>query len=90
MTLNVFGNKSIVSSLADTLLDVILFIWIKTGRNTDEMWNALQTKLSSLFTYIQPVKQTKIKLIQLTLIIKNMIYPEPKKKKVINRSGQGG
>ena len=60
ITVDVFANAQIVGALADTLLDTVFFIWIKTGRNTTEMWSALQQKIPTLFAFIQPIKQIKV------------------------------
>ena len=74
-------NNQVPDRVASTTLDTIFFIWIHTKMNTPAMWASLQQGVASLFHFMEPIKQTKLKLIQLTLVIKNMIYPQRKQKK---------
>ena len=63
------------------MLDTILFIWIHTKKNTEEMWMNLQKGIASTFnTCMEGITQTRLKLIQLTLLIRNNLYPKKVKK----------
>lgn len=76
------GNKPLAQALAPTFLDTIFFLWIRTKRNTEEMWTTLQDGVSSLFHFMVPVSQTRDKLIQLTMVIRQQLYPQASVKKV--------
>jgi hypothetical protein len=82
--LNAFTDLCKVNAVPERLssmaLDTIFFIWIHTKRNTQAMWDSLKAGISSIFHFMEPIKQTKLKLIQLTLVIKSLIYPQKKKK----------
>jgi len=67
--------------LARTMLDTVFFIWIHTKRNTEEMWANLQRGIASTFGLMESITQTRLKLIQLTLLIKKTMYPIRKVKK---------
>ena len=85
-TTEVCKNSKLASSLAETMLDTVLFIWIKTKRNTEAMWNTLQRGVASCFHFMEPIEQTKLKVIQLTLVIRDKMYPVRKvKKKPVTR-----
>ena len=77
---DVCKSTKLAPALTVPALDTIFFIWIHTKRNTEEMWNALQIGVSSTFTQLEPVNQTILKIIQLTLLIKNLMYPQKKVK----------
>ena len=81
------GNKPLAQALAPTFLDTIFFLWIRTKRNTEEMWTTLQDGVSSLFHFMVPVSQTRDKLIQVTMVIRQQLYPQASVKKVaVHRS----
>jgi hypothetical protein len=68
----------------------ILYIWIRTKTRKEQLWKALQDGISSIFHSMEPVIQTKIKVLQLTLVIKDLIYPfKEKKKKVVKVTKEG-
>jgi len=85
------NHKKFDISLVKAMLDTVFLLWIRTKRNTDEMWLALQNGIDSIFHFMEPIIQTQLKLIQLTLTIKTMLYPERKvKKKPPAKTPEGG
>jgi len=80
-------NKGLAENLCAVIMDTILFLWIRTKTSKEHLWKALQDGVSRLFHISEPVVQVKIKVIQLTLVIRDLIYPsgEKKKKKVVQR-----
>eukprot|EP01100_Stratorugosa_tubuloviscum_P011908 TRINITY_DN542_c0_g1_i1.p1 TRINITY_DN542_c0_g1~~TRINITY_DN542_c0_g1_i1.p1 ORF type:complete len:1470 (+),score=659.45 TRINITY_DN542_c0_g1_i1:33-4442(+) len=77
--------------LASVVLDTVIYAWIRTKTQQEHLWKRLQDGISSLFHDKQPVIETRAKIIQLTLIIREMIYPvREKKKKVIKVASTNG
>ena len=65
-------------------------MWIRTKTRKEELWDALQEGIFGLFHFMEPITQCKLKIIQLTWIIRQMMYPvrPQKKKKPMKREGQ--
>eukprot|EP01094_Clydonella_sp_ATCC50884_P008894 TRINITY_DN1843_c1_g1_i2.p1 TRINITY_DN1843_c1_g1~~TRINITY_DN1843_c1_g1_i2.p1 ORF type:complete len:1500 (-),score=588.09 TRINITY_DN1843_c1_g1_i2:141-4463(-) len=85
------GNKVLADNLASLVLDAVLFMWIRTKTRKEELWDALQEGIFGLFHFMEPITQCKLKIIQLTWIIRQMMYPvKQKKKKPVKREGQAG
>ena len=59
-TVDVCSQSKLSNLLGATLLDTVLFIWIKTKRNTPAMWTTLQKNMSCIFHFMEPVEQTKV------------------------------
>lgn len=84
------ANAALAENLASVLMDTILYIWIRTKTRKEQLWKALQDGISGLFHAMEPVVQTKIKVLQLTLVIRDLIYPvKEKKKKVVKVTKEG-
>eukprot|EP01102_Stenamoeba_stenopodia_P015219 TRINITY_DN516_c0_g1_i1.p1 TRINITY_DN516_c0_g1~~TRINITY_DN516_c0_g1_i1.p1 ORF type:complete len:1485 (+),score=330.88 TRINITY_DN516_c0_g1_i1:382-4836(+) len=83
-------NPALAENLASVMMDTILYIWIRTKTRKEQLWKALQDGISGLFHAMEPVVQTKIKVLQLTLVVKDLIYPvKEKKKKVVKVAKEG-
>jgi len=74
-------NQELAKSLASVMVDTLLFTWISSKIMNQEMWTRLQEGLQLLFHRIEPIIQMKLKLIQLSLVIRDFIFP-PKKKQI--------
>eukprot|EP01104_Vermistella_antarctica_P013529 TRINITY_DN4112_c0_g1_i3.p1 TRINITY_DN4112_c0_g1~~TRINITY_DN4112_c0_g1_i3.p1 ORF type:complete len:1259 (-),score=365.16 TRINITY_DN4112_c0_g1_i3:66-3842(-) len=67
-------NALLAENLASVMLDTVLFVWIRTKTRSEELWTALQTGIAGLFHSLEPVVQTHVKALQLTTVIKDLIY----------------
>jgi len=64
----------------------VLFIWIRTKTRKVELWKALQDGVFGIISSPETIPQCKLKILQLTWIIRDMIYPiKQKKKKPVKR-----
>ncbi len=106
------GNqKFLIKALADTMVEALLFGWIKAKYDNPpsralccsppfretrpEIWEKFFVDFEGMFQHMQVVVQLRIKLLQLTLLIREMIYPLSerkiqKKQKDIRNMAKGG
>eukprot|EP01114_Cavostelium_apophysatum_P016785 TRINITY_DN4844_c0_g1_i3.p1 TRINITY_DN4844_c0_g1~~TRINITY_DN4844_c0_g1_i3.p1 ORF type:complete len:1456 (+),score=431.48 TRINITY_DN4844_c0_g1_i3:258-4625(+) len=71
-------NQDLAKALASIMVDVLLFTWISSKILNPEMWTRLHESIQSLFHRIEPVVQAKLKLVQLSLIVRGFIFSRPK------------
>ena len=92
---NPFSVKHISTTMADDMFRNLFEIWLRSPFTTEEMWNNFSDKISRLVSWKALLDQWKDKVIQLTLVFKNIYYEPiilehqgPKKKKIIrNQEG---
>jgi RALGAPB N-terminal domain len=80
-------NPILAEALAAVCIDTILFIWIRTKSEKPEHWQALQDGIAGLFHSMETIETLKVKVVQLTLVICNKIYPVKWKEKKKRKTG---
>mmetsp|Transcript_23491 Transcript_23491/g.58803 ORF Transcript_23491/g.58803 Transcript_23491/m.58803 type:complete len:1527 (-) Transcript_23491:30-4610(-) len=80
-------NQILSEALAAVCIDTILFIWIRTKSEKPDHWQALQDGMAGLFHSMEIIETLKVKVVQLTLVICNKIYPIKWKEKKQKKTG---
>ncbi|EFA77784.1 RapGAP/RanGAP domain-containing protein [Heterostelium album PN500] len=73
-------NKSVSSTLEQAMLSTTLFAWIKSKELSPEMWSRFNQHFEELYFRVEVIKQIKAKLLQITCILRDTIYPLSEKK----------
>lgn len=74
------SQRFLVRVLADTMVEALLFGWIKAKETRPEIWEKFFMELENMFHHTQVIVQLRIKVLQLTLLIKELIYPLSERK----------
>eukprot|EP01132_Coremiostelium_polycephalum_P006653 gene6653-8232_t len=88
-------NKSVTISLEQNIVSTTLYGWIRSKETSSKMWDVFHSQFEELFYRPEVIKQIRSKLLQVTLVLKDFIYPLSqrriqKKQKDIRNTSKGG
>eukprot|EP01133_Synstelium_polycarpum_P016307 gene16307-19395_t len=75
-------NKSVSLTLEQSLVSTTLHAWIKSRETSPTMWEQLHTHFEDLFFRVEVLKQIKSKCIQVTLLLRDLVYPVSEKRAI--------
>lgn len=74
------SQKFLIKALGDNMVEALLFCWIKAKERRAEVWEKFFEGLEGMFHHMQTAVQLRIKILQLTLLIKELMYPLSERK----------
>ncbi|KAM9976861.1 hypothetical protein ACTFIR_010707 [Dictyostelium discoideum] len=89
-------NKSVSVSLEQSIVSTTLYGWIKSKEiNNKKLWEQFHQQFEEIYHRPEVIRQIKSKLLQVTLVLKELIYPLSqrlitKKLKDIRNTAKGG
>ncbi|KAF2074910.1 hypothetical protein CYY_003787 [Polysphondylium violaceum] len=88
-------NKTVSLTLEQNIVSTTLYGWIKSKETNGKMWDSFHSSFEEIFYRPEVIKQIRSKLMQVTLVLKDLVYPLSqrkiqKKAKDIRNTSKGG
>jgi len=73
-------NKTVSLTLEQNIVSTTLYGWIKSKETNKKMWDVFHSSFEEIFYRPEVIKQIRSKLMQVTLVLKDLIYPLSQRK----------
>ncbi|KYQ90706.1 RapGAP/RanGAP domain-containing protein [Tieghemostelium lacteum] len=88
-------NKALSPTLEQNIVSTTLFGWMKSKEPSKKLWDNFHSQFEEIFYRPEVIKQIRSKLLQMTMVLKELIYPlsarrSAKKLKDIKFNAKGG